>query len=83
MNYTANPDGSLTFDEPFACLSTYYAISPDNPHVAIPKVPVCPVRRIELRTLQCGRKRADWHCDLLEEKVTPKKCWGCKVCPST
>lgn len=77
-NYNMLPDGRLVYDQPFQNRSSYYTSDPENPRIVIPKVPVCRDRRIELRTLSCGRVRGDWKCTQYG-LVSPKVCNQCQT----
>lgn len=77
-NFNALADGSLLYDGPFNNRSSYYTTNPENPNHLIPKVPLCTLRRINLRVLSCGRTRCDWLCTKFGP-VSPKVCNECTV----
>lgn len=82
-NYSALPDGSLLYDKPIQLLSPHWVTDPLNQRHYIPIVPPCTARRIELRVLQCGRRRADWKCTFFNRGVSVKDCHECKQCQTS
>lgn len=81
-NYTALPDGSLLYDKPLFINNPHWTLDPENGRRVIPVVPTCTARKIALRTLGCGRRRATWSCSVLNRVVTVVDCNGCEKCPS-
>jgi hypothetical protein len=77
--YDALSDGSIVYRNPIPVLTTTWTVDPENPCRLVPNVPVCNFRRIELRTLDCGLHRADWHCQL-KGRISVKDCVGCMLC---
>lgn len=79
-SFTALPDGSLIYDRPFEARSKCWKQDPENPYRYIPVVPECTSRKIELRTLNCGKQRATWRCGVFHnKKVSAKDCNECQV----
>lgn len=78
-DYNALEDGSLLYDEPAENRSPYYKVDPDNPNRLIPIMEPCMSRRIELRTLSCGRKRSDFYCIQLSKRVSIRECSECQI----
>lgn len=79
MTYTALEDGSVLYDKPIPLNSSLWIVDPENPCRYIPQVSPCGSRRIELRTLECGKKRATWHCGYYFKTVSVKDCKECPV----
>lgn len=79
-NYTAMEDGSLLYDKPIRVASPHWIVDPVNERKYIPVVPACTARKIELRVLHCGRRRANWKCTHFNKPITVKDCNECGFC---
>lgn len=77
MKMIVQEDGSLLFSEPILYRSANYSQDPENPCRYIPKYEPCISRRIELRTLKCGKKSVNWMCNLTNDGISVPICRGC------
>lgn len=78
-NYSSEPDGSRVYADPFPYAGNWYYIDPTNPKRLVPKVDPCPYRVINLRVLQCGKRRDDWTCSILCKSVSIPTCQSCTL----
>jgi hypothetical protein len=77
ITYSALEDGSLQYESGIIIGSNYYYQDPNDPLHVIPKWRPCEKRVIELRILECGRKRADVKCTHYCKAVSVKECVEC------
>ncbi len=77
IQFTTLEDGSLLYESRLEFANTNYERDPENELRLIPLFRPCTRRRVELRTLECGRKRGKYKCDKFIKQVTIKDCGVC------
>ena len=73
-------DGSLVFEKPVQCDNSNYRVDPENPCHLIPVFKECTRRLVLLRVLECGLKRATFHCNKFHKTVAFGDCDACTEC---
>lgn len=76
-NYDTLEDGTVVFDSPIELKNRFWRqITPAS---FAPVFRPCTKRKIELRVLDCGRQRADYHCDKFDKFVSQSICEDCNA----
>ena len=71
-------DGSVVFEQDVVCENPQYCVDAANPRRLIPLFVRCKARVVILRKLECGLKRATFHCNKFTKNVTIGECDACQ-----